>query len=392
MNDVNTTTVPTFSTINTSTSLDILCQPEFDLVSINIPCSLGIYYYPITMADVNGDNQVDLIFYCQSNPTLNILLGNSYNGTFKELISYPFENVGSVYFIMVADMNNDANVDLILSYYGPDLSHILIVFRNNNGTFQIDNMQSIPIASDPSYIAIVDINKDKNLDIILAIDNDGIYIFLGNGNGTLLPPLTLKLQYSTSLRGLVVNDINNDGYLDIATFNLRDVHFHIFFGHDNGSYWTYKWFFTTTDGDEFTMVSGDFDNNNQTDIVLLTAVTNISTLLYRYNNNTFHTDKQVFMKYNGWGFGAVAVGDLNGDHNLDIVTSMKGTTDIFTFLGNGNRNFQAQNLTSSAPMGMWLWNDIVDFNNDNCQDIININIAVGIIDIFLNTCRCYTHT
>jgi len=33
----------------------------------------------------------------------------------------------------------------------------------------------------------------------------------------------------------------------------------------------------------------------------------------------------------------------------------------------------------------------MDFNNDNCQDIINMDLdGDGGIDIFLSTCQCYT--
>lgn len=353
---------------------------------MNLSCSITNSYAAI-VADVNTDNLVDLIFYCDSNWTLNIFVWNNYNDTFEQLISYPFERNESVSHILVGDMNNDNHIDLILVGNIDGQSYLNILFGNGDGKFQIENIESIAIISDPSYITVANLNNDRNLDVIIAIALDGIYIFFGNGNGTFSFPLRLNIEYESDLRGLVIDDFNNDNQLDIAILTATDLCMHIYFGKNNGSSWLEKWFFISLNIKNFIPISADFDGNNQSDIVILTVSTDISSVLYRYNNGTFYRNEQTFMDY-FWAFGAIATGDLNNDHHIDIVTTMINSQDIFFFLGNRNGNFQVYNLTSSEFMDVWIWNSIIDLNNDNCQDIININNVVGNIDIFLNTCQC----
>lgn len=171
----------------------MLCNPQFDRLSMSLSCSMMNSYAAI-VADVNTDNLVDLIFYCASNWTLNIFVWNNDNDTFEQLISYPFEGNALVSHILVGDMNNDNHIDLILADNIDDQSYLNILFGNGDGTFQIENIESIAISSDPSYITVADLNNDRNLDVIIAIALDSIYIFFGNGNGTFFISINIKYR------------------------------------------------------------------------------------------------------------------------------------------------------------------------------------------------------
>lgn len=377
--------------MNSFVTIEPLCYPEFDRVTIEIPCSTMNSSSSAIIADINGDNQPDLILYCYPDSALNILLGNSFNNNiFQEFISYPFDSDMTVSNILVVDMNNDSIADIILTDNIGGQSYFSVLFGNGNGTFQIENIQSTVIIDDPAYIVVSDLNMDQKLDVIIATVYGNIYVFWGNNNGIFLSSLTLNIGYKCYLNGLIVNDFNSDNHLDIAVLTLNDLCIHIFFGSDNGSSWLHKWVFTTIDQSGFILISGDFDENNESDIIVFTVSESISSILYRYDNGSFHTDVQTFMEYY-WYFGAIAVGDLNDDRHLDIATTMVNSEDLFYYLGNGNGIFAVQNLTLSQYINERIWNDIMDFNNDNCQDIINMDLdGDGGIDIFLSTCQCYT--
>ncbi len=81
---------------------------------------------------------------------------------------------------------------------------------------------------------------------------------------------------------------------------------------------------------------------------------------------------------------AVAVADLNGDGNLDIVVTNSGTpggNSISVLLGNGDGTFQAQKVytTDTAPQGV----AIGDFNGDGHPDIAVTNSGSNFVSIFL---------
>lgn len=350
--------------------------------------------------DVNADDQLDLIFYCVADLTLTILLGSGSNETFKERSNYLLSNNILISQILSGDMNNDNRVDLIFIYEmtGSTQSYFGIVLGNNNGTFQIENMQSIVMKRTPEYTLIVDIDNDQNLDIISANTYDNLQVFFGNGNGAFLSPLALHTGDNSRRGGLVVGDFNNDNYTDIAVLNKDDLHIHVFLANADRSLWLHKWLFTSLLASTSSIVGGDFDGDNQTDIFFLDIYFSVFSLLYRYNNGTFDVDEQTANITETHGsIDSTAVGDLNGDNLLDIVINLgpvyrsSSLNGIYVLFGIGNGKYEQKYIFPRSYEYSGSWIKIIDFNHDNCPDIISADASSGTLDIFLNTCGCYAH-
>ncbi|CAF1350011.1 unnamed protein product, partial [Adineta ricciae] len=366
INAFNTTIVTTVPA-SSNTSEPLLCQPAFDQLSINVSCQ-SIMLAPSVIADINSDNKVDIIFLCQDDRTIHILLGDD-NSTFETAMTVIFDVDIWPYHIRVHDMNNDGQVDLILALY----SEINILFGVGNGTFRTQDMQSVAIEGSPRHIVIVDLNHDELLDIIIIIDlEDYVYIYLADTNGTFLFQSTLFIEHWASSSSLFVVDFNNDTHLDIAVVNEHSRHIHVFYADTNGSYQPQKWFFTAFNVDQFGVVAGDFDSNNLADIAFLYNWEYMTCMLFRNNNDTFYANEQKFMG-SSILLGSTVVGDLNGDKYLDIVIGTTTQYEIYGLLGNENGKFQIYNIYSNDLSNYEIWTDIADFNNDNCQDIISIN-------------------
>src|SRR5207342_342797 len=83
------------------------------------------------------------------------------------------------------------------------------------------------------------------------------------------------------------------------------------------------------------------------------------------------------------GVGAVAVGNVNGDTNLDIVMTTDGGSSVDFLLGTGSGNVSAPSTVYNAgddpnsPI-------IVDLNNDNTGDIIVANGSHPTVSVLLN--------
>ncbi|CAF1467590.1 unnamed protein product [Adineta ricciae] len=167
------------------------------------------------------------------------------------------------------------------------------------------------------------------------------------------------------------------------------AHIHVFFGSNQGSFPLHQWFFTSINVERRNIVHGNFRRGNQSDIVFLRSWANTIFTSYRYSNGSFHARERIVLESELWLESAV-VSDLNGDNYPDIVVTSHFSYMIRSFLGDENGNFRAHTIYLNEFGGVEVWTDVKDFNNDNCQDIIIVTDKLQTIDIFLNTCHCFT--
>ena len=107
---------------------------------------------------------------------------------------------------------------------------------------------------------------------------------------------------------------------------------------------------TGSDSGPFGMTVGDFDNDNQSDIAVANFDTNNVFVLIGYSmmqseNPTTYSTGDGSLPYQ------IVTGDFNNDTQLDLVTINSGTNCVSVFLGYGNGSFQEQITYSSGQNG-----------------------------------------
>lgn len=176
-------------------------------------------------------------------------------------------------------------------------------------------------------IVLVDVNGDGLPDMIVAT-NSGVSVFINTGSPG-APSFNPSTTYATdgqASQAVAVADINNDGILDIVVTNM------------------------CTQGQLFC---------------------NGVAVLLGNGDGTFQS--AVGFNVGGYETGAVAIADLNGDGNLDLV--MTNNCQQYTCAGgsltwlpgNGDGTFQEYiqlDATKGGPVA------IADVNNDGCPDLI----------------------
>jgi len=278
------------------------------------------------------------------------------------------------------------------------------------------------------WIASGDFNKDGIRDVVTTNSIDGkIYILKGNGDGTFQAAVGFGAM--TAPRGPTVADINGDGWDDVVVAEFGTNAFTAFYNNQAGGFNIQAYATANAQGE--TVFLADFDSDGWMDAAVLTNTPignitvfwgNSTTPALNFSSNTVlalgaataplrvmaadfdkngtldfvvpepATNKLLYVKNNGarsfnavntainWGGGVTPadldIGDINGDGNLDIVTSFRwATPQIAVTLGNGDGTFGATTTysTSSTPNGIKL----VDLNNDGYLDIVNATTSAS---------------
>jgi len=336
----------------------------------------------VTIGDINGDGNLDIITADLGAAKTSVLLGNG-NGTFQARTSY---STGSnPYSVATGDVNGDGKLDIITADLGVNKTGVLL--GNGNGTFQARTSYST--GSSPISVDIEDVNGDGKLDIVSA-DNgaDKTSVFFGNGNGTFQARTSYSVGFGRDPFSVTLGELDGDGKLDIVVAG-DSAKASVFLNNGNGTFKA-KTDYTVGAGSNFiySVVLGDLNGDGKLDIVATDASADKTSVLLGNGNGTF----QARTSYTtGDNPRSVALGDINGDGKLDIVSADYSAAKTDILLGNGNGTFQARTSysTGSNPLSVTLG----DVNGDNALDIAVVAGSTDKADILIaNTATTTTST
>ena len=333
------------------------------------------------VGDFNGDGKLDVVSINSGGAEfeLDVAIGNG-DGTFQ----YPIvQNLFSIsqptpYAIAVGDFNGDGRLDVALwgvSGAG-NSSEVVIFLGNGNGTFNLGGTYAAPNSTDfnpgSNSLFVADFNGDGKLDLAALTPYNGVFIFLGNGDGTFQP----AVGYSTvdpnhpnnyTAPGMAVGDLNGDGKLDIAVTESSGMA--VLLNNGNGTFGTATYYdsgiapFQSQKG----IAIGDVNKDKKNDIVITDYYGNV--VLYLNQGSGKFAVKGVIAKLGVSYPWLVSIADINGDKKMDVVlTDFWG--EIWTFYGKGNGTFTAGPVYPLQYWDMAPSNVILaDFNGDGALDI-----------------------
>ncbi len=327
----------------------------------------------VELGDVNGDGKPDLVVANFGNNTVSVLLGNG-NGTFQAQQMFAAGFGPSA--VALGDVNGDGKLDLAIADEDSDTVNVLL--GNGDGTFQ--TQKSIPTGAGPVAVVAGDFNGDGKTDLAIAnYESDSVSVLLGNGNGTFQAQQT----YTTGLRpqALAVADVNGDGKPDLVVADFLGSTVSVLLGNGNGTFQAQETF--ATGAYPQALAVGDVSGDGNPDIVVANYSGNSVSVLLGNGNGTFQT-QHTFAT--GGGPFSVAIGDVNGDGNPDLVvanyhSNSQGVGTVSVLLGNGNGTFQAQTTFAAGPEPHWV--AMGDVNGDGNADLVVADEGGGVVSVLL---------
>jgi hypothetical protein len=356
----------------------------------------------VITGDFDGDGETDLAVanQCQgsgncSSGSVGVLLGKG-DGTFQPAQNYASGGKNTVA-VAASDLNGDGRTDLLLANQCQIAGNcsdgsVSVLIGNGDGTFQTSqNYQSDGVFA--QSVDTGDWNGDKKPDLVIVNQcqngsncSGTVTVLLGNGDGTFqVPPSYGSGGYDAD--SVAVGDLNGDGKLDLVVANLcqstncsggNNGSVSVLLGNGDGTFAAAQTYATGGFGSSSVAI-GDLNGDGNADVVVANQCSasncksggSVSVLLGNGNGTL-----QTATTYSSGAYTAlsVAIADFNKDGNLDLVVANQ-CQDTFcqngavsVLLGKGNGTFQ---LAQTYPSGAYYTNSVVvgDFNGDGNPDL-----------------------
>jgi hypothetical protein len=183
----------------------------------------------------------------------------------------------------------------------------------------------------------------------------------------------------------VVALIPDAGLAGLAVFNYNDSTVSILMP-DGGGYFQDGGVINPNGNGVLDIAAGDFNGDGIADLAIMEADYNNQSYptLYIYNGSPSGFQASVIATYADEsypGYAALAVGDVNGDGNLDIVlVSLASPAYVRIFLGQGDGSFVVPPTSST-------FDEAYDFGNNGqtipYASLVDVN-ADGVLDLVVN--------
>ena len=280
----------------------------------------------LVAVDLNDDGVLDLVTANSETDTVVVRLG-SIEGTFADGVSYP-TGTGPRQ-ILFGDWNGDGTWDLATR--NETASSVTLLFGAGDGTF--GGSPELPTVGAPTSMAVADLNGDGNWDLVLAdiATQPMVHVLYDLMDGVFDTQAAILPRAAASM---VLADVDADGDLDLVMGSECDdeVDPVVTVMHNTGDGYLAQPIDYALAHCGAPLAVGDIDDDDDLDVVSST----LSTVLGRENRGVFDPGPEVPA---GRGGDAVALGDLNGDGLLDAVTVSSSANTVDVHLGDGNATF-----------------------------------------------------
>ncbi len=268
----------------------------------------------LAIEDLNGDGILDIAVAAGNRAYTMFGTGG---GSFAAASFYTMDSNSSLA-MAAADLNGDGIVDLITGGNNVSIGTFAVRLGTGNGSFGNVTVFSSGHSS-TNALTLADLNNDGFLDLATGGTGGNISIKFGIGDGTFGSPIVYSAP-SIATSSILFEDLNNDGILDMTAAHLiGSGKASIRLGNGDGTFGE-STVYSFGIGSTRSIASGDLNQDGIRDLVFAGNSGSIGQIavLFGSGNGAF---SNILASTNSNANWDIAMGDLNGDGVLDIATA-----------------------------------------------------------------------
>jgi hypothetical protein len=331
----------------------------------------------VAVGDFNADGFTDIAVLNRGDSTISILLGNG-SGGFTVSATKPASGANAIA-IAAADLDGDGSIDLVVTN---STSKLISTLRGNgDGTFKTATTSTTPSGGSPYGLALGDFNGDGILDLATLNNANQVNIFLGDGAGGFAISSGSPFAVGSGAASVAVGDLNGDGFLDFVTANPSASTVTVMRGDGTGNAFVLSTVTFANGSAPTGIVADDFNGDGKLDLAVTEANSSKVAVLLGNGDTTFGGATTYTT---GSTPASVITGDFNADGIRDLVVANQNGNNLTILFGTGTGTFQLPAQTVSTGGNSPSALAVADFNGDGNGDVAVTNSASGTLGVLLN--------
>jgi len=242
--------------------------------------------------------------------------------------------------MVAGDLNGDGSVDVVVGQGHFGSPGVSVLLGDGAGAFSRPTFHALPFSDVVGDVALSDVDGDLDLDVLATVPDgnglsDRLLLWRNDGSGRLAPPQTFLA--GPGPLGMAVADFNRDGHEDVVTADYgwigqgTTVSLLI---HDGGSGaaagFEVPGAFEGGVAPRFLEV-GDIDGDGWMDLAVARTEANAPVVSILFNDGSGGFLPPTTLSSGPRGAPVVALGDLDNDGDLDLVTGWQDNSGSVSF-------------------------------------------------------------